>query len=220
MPVLSPKAVTAAAYLGGFRGGDDLTLMVAIAGAESSFNTDAGPNSVCNCRGLWQINLDVHTCADALKPVNNAKCAKRIRGSQGLKAWEGYTNGAYKRHLGAAAQGYQQWLAEVKQRGANEGVDDRSEKILQEAGGDTTGSPGGLIPNPLDAVADTAGAITGAIAAVAEFANRIGAWVSEPRNWLRVAGVLAGGALVIASAGIIARPAELPAVDLARKAIP
>lgn len=189
--------------------------MIAIAGAESSFNTDAkGPTLGCGrgAEGLWQINMCVHSCADVLQPVANAKCAKRIRNSQGLNAWEVYKTGAYKRFIPQATQGYQAWLNEVKQRGAGEGVDDRSEKILRAEGGSTTGAPGGVIPNPIEGVQDAAGAITGAISAIVEFLNRIGAWVSDSDNWVRVGKVVGGVTLVIVGASVVAKDPVVKAV--------
>lgn len=85
-------------------------LMAAIAMAESSGRTDV-VNSI-GCVGLWQINQPVHakahptwTVAWLKNPVNNALAAKVIYKSQGLAAWEAYTNGAYKKYAGGDVPG-------------------------------------------------------------------------------------------------------------------
>lgn len=79
-------------------------VMAAIAMAESSGRTDV-VNSI-GCVGLWQINQPVHVKANPkwtqsyLKnPLNNALAAKKILASQGLRAWEVYTNGMYRKYL-------------------------------------------------------------------------------------------------------------------------
>lgn len=86
--------VAAAAFLAGFRG-DDLVKAVAVARGESNFNTEAGPNPSCNCRGLWQINLDAHTqykAPEILHPVKNAEAAHKIWGGDwcGKRASNGH----------------------------------------------------------------------------------------------------------------------------------
>lgn len=73
--------------------------MVAIAGAESSYNKDAD-NGIA--AGLWQVNYRAHTqwSASQLKdPETNAGAAAQVYKSQGLGAWTTYTNGAYKRFI-------------------------------------------------------------------------------------------------------------------------
>lgn len=85
------------------------TIMTAIALAESSGQTDV-VNSI-GCVGLWQINQPVHPelgTTDSLKnPANNAKAAGSILRSQGLTAWQTYTNGAYKQFMTQAASAVQ-----------------------------------------------------------------------------------------------------------------
>jgi murein DD-endopeptidase MepM/ murein hydrolase activator NlpD len=59
--------------------------------------------------GLWQIRFPVHraalskigiTSAEQLKdPLTNAKAAKMVYDSQGITAWEGFTDGNYKKFL-------------------------------------------------------------------------------------------------------------------------
>jgi cell wall-associated NlpC family hydrolase len=84
-------------------------IMTAVCSAESSRRTDV-VNSI-GCVGLFQINAPVHKKYDArrLKEADyNAKAAREIYGSQGLRAWEAYTNGAYKKYVASAKRGVAQ----------------------------------------------------------------------------------------------------------------
>lgn len=94
-------------------GGDQkrAVLMTAIAMAESSGRQDAA-RSDTDVHGWFQVRYPVHvdklralgitSRAQLLDPTNNTKAAIAILNSQGLGAWEAYTNGAYKRFLPAA----------------------------------------------------------------------------------------------------------------------
>lgn len=84
-------------------------IMTAVCSAESSRRTDV-VNSI-GCVGLFQINAPVHKRYDArrLREADyNAKAAREIYGSQGLRAWEAYTNGAYKKYVASAKRGVAQ----------------------------------------------------------------------------------------------------------------
>lgn len=72
------------------------SLMAAIALAESGGNPDAQNPSSGAC-GLWQINPPESGCND---PFTNAQIAVRKYNTQGLGAWEAYTNGSYKQFYG------------------------------------------------------------------------------------------------------------------------
>lgn len=91
-------------------GGDQkqAVLMTAIAMAESSGRQDAA-RSDTDVHGWFQVRYPVHvdklkklginSRAELLDPMNNTKAALAILKSQGLGAWEAYTNGAYKQFL-------------------------------------------------------------------------------------------------------------------------
>ena len=91
-------------------GGDskEAVLMTAIAMAESSGRQDAA-RSDTDVHGWFQVRYPVHvdklrklgitSRQQLLDPMNNTKAALAIRKSQGLGAWEAYTNGAYKQFL-------------------------------------------------------------------------------------------------------------------------
>ena len=75
-------------------------LMAAIALAESSGDPGAENPSSGAC-GLWQIHPAEPGCKD---PQQNAQMAVRKYGTQGLGAWEAYTNGSYQKFLPAGSQ--------------------------------------------------------------------------------------------------------------------
>ncbi len=77
--------------------------MAAICQAESGGNASAVNPSGCGV-GLGQVNVFAHTqysAADMMDPSANADASYAIYQSQGLTAWEAYTNGAYRQYLGS-----------------------------------------------------------------------------------------------------------------------
>jgi hypothetical protein len=218
---LTVKQVAALAYDAGWRG-NDVVIATAVAGAESSYDPNAEGPRLCSkggARGLWQINVCVHTCPNVTDPKANAACAYRIYRSQGWRAWEAHSNGSWKRFQADAARAYAELQGESRAQGAGMGA---IVKAALAGLGATTG-PAGDAASLAGNVVDTATAVADLTRTLAEFANRLGAWIADPDNWGRVAKVLAGGALIVAGVGIIAKPAvsALPAgkaVKLARKA--
>lgn len=82
-------------------GGDPqlATTMSAIAMAESNGNSEAKNPSSGAC-GLWQIFPPQANCGN---PLSNAQMAVQKYNTQGLSAWETWTNGAWKRFFGATS---------------------------------------------------------------------------------------------------------------------
>lgn len=112
MTVLTPNQVAWAVQQAGFSQ-SQVPLFTAIAGGESDWDTTARGHYVENgvthyVYGLWQIS-DIHT--DLMNrynwadPVQNAMMAKAIYDSQGLRAWEAYTNGRYLTYMPKAIAG-------------------------------------------------------------------------------------------------------------------
>ncbi|NUT90858.1 MAG: transglycosylase SLT domain-containing protein [Saccharothrix sp.] len=111
MAVLTAAQVAQLVKQAGFPDSAHVT-MVAIAKAESGFNTEAvNPDDPYGGSfGLFQINgahkLDSRRLlSDA---AYNTQAAKNIYDSQGLIAWGVYTSGAYEKHLNEARQGVAQ----------------------------------------------------------------------------------------------------------------
>ena len=83
--------------------------MAAIAEAESG----GRPNEISSiedpfakgshARGLWQVEYPLHSSlipSGGLNPLENAKAAVKIYDSEGLRAWQTYTEGTYRQFLG------------------------------------------------------------------------------------------------------------------------
>lgn len=107
MTVLTGAQVAALVKNAGFPDSVHVT-MVAIARAESGFNTEAvnSADPYGGSFGLFQINgahgLDSRRLLSDAQ--YNTEAAKRIHDSQGLRAWGVYTSGAYENHLNEARQ--------------------------------------------------------------------------------------------------------------------
>jgi cell wall-associated NlpC family hydrolase len=84
-------------------------IMVAVCTAESNRREEV-VNSI-GCVGLFQINAPVHKKYDARRLKEgeyNTRAALDIYKSQGLRAWEAYTNGAYRKYTDEARRGVAQ----------------------------------------------------------------------------------------------------------------
>jgi|SRR5215831_308591 len=81
---------------------DVAPVMAAIALAES--RGDPGARNPSGASGLWQI-LGLPFPGDPFNPEVNARMAVAKYHTQGLKAWETYTNGAYREFLPTGAHG-------------------------------------------------------------------------------------------------------------------
>lgn len=115
MATLSPEKIAQYAHDAGFRG-QDLTVAVAVALAESSGRTTAhNPVPPDDSYGLWQINMigslgparreefDLDRDRELFDPAKNAEAAWEISGhGRSFEPWTTYTSGAYKKHLDEA----------------------------------------------------------------------------------------------------------------------
>lgn len=202
---LSAAQIAWYAQQAGFTG-SAVTTATAVALAESGgrINARGGPNSNGSYDyGLWQINEKAHPdliTGDAQWWVAgyNAQWAFKIYQAAGnsFRPWSTFTSGAYLAHMGAAALG----AANPQSSG------------LVEAGPNTV-----IEHNPISDLVAPFKAIAGAVFKTA-------AWVGNPHNWGRVAFIGVGGALVIGSLGIMAKPyvmgAAAPLVNAATNAVP
>ncbi|WP_301177261.1 transglycosylase SLT domain-containing protein [Actinomadura geliboluensis] len=197
--------VAAAALMAGFPP-NEVPTAVAVAKGESSFNPKA--SNAC-CQGLWQIHRKAH--ADKIAkyggndklndPLVNAKLAHEIWSAAGgwctngrppnCNPWQAFgvsnATGSWKGKLAEGARG----LAEVKNR-QNQG--DSLAEMVNEGLDRSLGVNPDDVPG-LGQLMDTAGAITGLTRGLIDFGNRIGAWVSDPHSWIRVAEVIGGTVL-------------------------
>lgn len=112
---LTPKEVAQYAYNAGFRG-DDLIKAVAIAGAESGFNTGAlNPNGKDNSFGLMQMNMygdlgpsrreqwGLSSDEELYDPATNMRAAYSLYSStKGFSHWTTFTGGKYNDYMDQA----------------------------------------------------------------------------------------------------------------------
>jgi hypothetical protein len=182
--------------------------------------------------GLMQMSASAHPdwfkslpSANAwVDPVTNCKGGLTLWRQNKYQPWEAYTNGRYSGNIlqaQAAATAYEQ----KKKAAGNPSGMDFAPKIFRPAviaaignvqmnaavqsvtdaiagAGKTTGdavsAAGAAAAN---AAQNQAGAITGGIQLLMGAAK----WMSNPESWLRVAQVVAGGALLIGGMAIVAR---------------
>lgn len=156
MAKLSPAQIAEYAHDAGFRG-QDLTVAVAVALAESGGDTKAhNPVPPDNSYGLWQINMigslgparrdqfDLDGNRELFDPQENAKAAWAISGhGDSFQPWTTYTSGAYKKYLDDARRGIR--AMDKKDEKPGKGKKDDGPK------GNGTGS-GGFVVDP-DALA-------------------------------------------------------------------
>jgi hypothetical protein len=171
----------------GFRGAD-LQTSVAVALAESGGNPSArNLSSREDSRGLWQINVRAHTefaNANLYDPATNARAARTVLRKQGWTAWSVFSNGKFLLYMPTAG---------VAVRSLPGGVD-TGDPIGDAAAGAVDSTVGGVI--------DTGRSI----ASIGELAAKAGTWINDPGNWLRIAYVVLGGALLIGALVVVAAP--------------
>lgn len=213
MSKLTALQVAAAAKIAGFPD-REIPTAVAVAKGESSYNTDLY-NGIC-CYGLFQIHKRFHeskvvkyggSWAAYKDPVVNAKVARDIWASEGgwcrgnnppncnpYQAW-GVSNatGSWSSKMAEGQRAYAE-LVQQMQAGKT------AQQVLGSASSGTVIGADFNLPNPLaplQQALDVGSAILNAIRAPVEFANRIGRWISNPDNWVRVAEVAGGGLLLV-----------------------
>lgn len=175
------------AQAAGFRGAD-LNTAVAVALAESGGNASArNLSSREDSRGLWQINVRAHpefANSNLFDPATNARAARTVLRKQGWRAWSVFTNGKFLLYMptaGAAVNSLPGGL-------------DTGDPITDRASGAIEGTIGGAI--------DTGQSIV----SIGQLAAKAGTWINDPSNWLRVAYVVLGGALLIGALVVVAAP--------------
>lgn len=175
-----------------------IPIMVAIGGAESSWNVAAESPKNTNGTidyGWLQVNSAHGYDPARLKsdPVYTARAAYAIYKKQGLGAWSTYNNGAYKGFMGQTP--------DAQPGRVRPGGDASSGSGSSNGSGDTSGPDTELvafwdhlpsIPNPLNLYKGATKAING----VGDFLKWI-AWIFHPLNILRIVEFWAGFNLLI-----------------------
>ena len=183
-----------------FASNNDAITLIAIALAESTGDPNAENHNVGGSidRGLWQINSE-HTEFDASRlfdPVYNATAALTLFQRRKFGDWTPQTYPL--RSAPFMPEASKAWDAVTL---------DPSKGYKSPGLGDLTpGAPGsGVSP-------------TAALGSVIKSLGAVAAWVGNPHNWVRVAEVTVGGALIIA--GLAAVASSSKTVSTVRKVVP
>jgi hypothetical protein len=174
--------------------GKGLTIAIAVGWAESKGDPHA--TGRLGEKGLWQIYPRAHPDWDRggnlYDPNYNARAAFAIsNGGTNWLPWTTYKLGIYLLYMPQAEAAAQ--------------------KIEQ------VGGIGGAAASVTGSVPDTSGLgqSLSSLAALPEAFNRIGAWVSNPANWTRVAEVAIGGVLLLLALSAISKPVTEPIIKAA-----
>lgn len=189
-------------------GNGDPHLMAAIALAESSGNPSS-LNSIGAC-GLWQIHPYEAGC---LNPTTNARMAGGKLKSQGLTAWETYTNGAYKQYYTGVTKDAGFSLEDIAP-----GLGGPVERLLGE--GKLTSpeeSLHGLESNPLGANPQVGGT-SGVLGGLGEI-DKVLSLLTSTKGWIRIGKVLVGLFLLLMGVTGMANVNTPPVVKTARNAV-
>jgi hypothetical protein len=175
--VLNPVTIATHAARAGWRGAD-LVVAVAVALAESGGN-ETRPG------GLWNLG----TAGPPGTPAVQAQQAYARWKSGGWGQWASHRGNAYLLFMPLAAAA----AASAEVAG-----------IIR----DPAGVPGRVVGSITEAAKDLPGAdMLSAIQGPIALAYKAGAWMANPGSWERVAQVIVGGGLIIASVVMLARPA-------------
>lgn len=195
MAKLTLGQIKTAAANAGFKE-PNLSIAVAVAWAESGGDTLATNHNNDSHHstdyGLWQINsywnADVLKMGDWRDPLVNAQMAYREWQQHGWGDWVTFKNGSFASHLGNAQHAKQEPVP-----------------LLETPPGAHVITPdsGFSVPNPLQPAQDAFGAAKAGVGAVLD----AGKWLANQQNWVRIAEVALGGALVVAGLSLLARPA-------------
>lgn len=144
-------------------------------------------------------------------PVANARQALKIKNEQGWKAWEGYTNDRYKKHLNDVASAE---LDELRGRPFGGGLlGDINEHGLSEVLGGAVDAIGDAAEGVAENTSDALGL---------DILSDVWEQLTTPAFWMRVAYGLTGVVLVAGGLFLIVRntPAVKGAVSTVAKATP
>lgn len=177
---LTPEQVGALGYKAGWRG-SALVIAIAVAGAESGYETAPGsgnpPHSSTDDYGLWQINHPAHPQYDTAQlvadPLYNARAAYAISsGGTSWRPWTTFRTGAYRAHL-AEAQAAVDGIATKALTASgtfNAGVGGTTSATVPGNGGIlgvVEGIISGIIPGAIGGIVPGAGAAAGAVGGLA-----------------------------------------------------
>ncbi len=180
-------------------------LAAAIMMAESGGNASQVTNDSDDLSyGLWQINMKgdmgptrralygLKSNDDLLDPATNARVMSAIsHNGANFSAWGAYTNQSYKKFTGATVS-----LVDLP---------------IPGPGGTIVNGLLGFLPGAVPGVSTSIGVLD-TVTKVGGAVTNTARWVSNPKNWLRVAYVIGGGVLVYAAVETLILPYSTKAV--------
>lgn len=197
MAKLSARQVGAYAYAAGVKNERSLATAIAIAFLESDFETGAKADDSDDLSyGLWQINMK-----GSMGPERRAKFG--LPNNEAL--YDPATNARVMAGISKNGTAYGPWTTAVPARVLALRYTADAAAVIKSGGGDAgiVGDVAGGVAAAGDAAAATAN-----LAADASQALRAAhAWLSDRRNWVRVAFVVVGGVILVGSLISVARPA-------------
>lgn len=195
----------------------DPKTMAAIAMAESGGDASAhNATPPDDSYGLWQINMigqlgpsrrkayGISKNSDLYNPFVNARAAKKILDSQGLSAWSVYTSGAYRQYLNKATTVTQADWEPFKDW--NDPFDVWPDDGVQPPPSVWEWLTGQTPPESAEGAVDGIGDVVGQITRIGDILAKTGDWLSDPSNWVRIAYVIGGAALVVGGLVLVGRP--------------
>lgn len=242
MGKLSAREVAALAYTAGLRGTNTIATAVAITGPESGMRTEAhndDPGTGDDSYGLWQINMignlgpsrrrqfGIKSNRELLDPLVNARAMATVSGNgSNFRPWTTYRAGKHNSYMVAATS-----AAKAIEKAGAQRIFDYVESAKSKA---TVSAPapddgfdlGDVIPGLPDPISEAANLLVQPITLIADVFNAYlsylrGAaeWIADRSNWIRIAQVWLGGAMVVVGASLIARPTIESRVQTAVKAV-
>lgn len=195
--------VAKAAHSAGFPD-SELVTAVAVAYAESSFNTNAVHHNADGSTdyGVWQINSvhkDIIAGGQWSNLADNARMAVAVWRSQGWNAWSV--------HKPTDPIGYARYQAAIPAAVAFVTAGVGPAAAAAGTAGAAAGEAGGVV--------GAAGDTFGLAAEIARKPLAVLDWLTQPSSWVRIVKVVVGVGLVVLGVNLFVRPILLPAAEKA-----
>lgn len=193
MAKLTAEQVGSFAFKAGVSNARSLATAIAIADLESGFNAGAlADDSDDLSYGLWQINMK-----GSMGPDRRAKYG--LASNEAL--YDPATNARVMAGISKNGTDYGPWSTAVPARVLALKYTATAGKVIEAGGGDAG------IAGDIAGAVDGASAVANVAADASQALRATHAWFSDRNNWIRVAYVATGGAILIGALVALVRPA-------------
>lgn len=197
MAKLSAEQVGGYAFRAGVKTARQLATAIAIADLESDFETGAKADDADDLSyGLWQINMK-----GSMGPERRAKFG--LANNEAL--YDPATNARVMAALSNNGTNWGPWSTRTPAQVLAVRYSTVAGKIIEAGGGD--GGVAGDVAGAADAAGDAASAAANFASDASQALRAAHAWLSDRNNWVRVAYVVAGGAVLIGALVALIKPA-------------